>query len=122
MNPIMFRSFIKTALAIQLDESNNTPPGYIETLIAAQNKYPTLKLASSVGRHIWEIGHLGTLAAPAAAELTGKHVSDKKKQVAEVVGLGGLATPYVHDLAMKNKRYAGSSIGRGLGKFFGHGL
>jgi hypothetical protein len=113
------RSFVKTALALQLDGGNDTPPGYREVLAAVHNRY--LKLASA-GRHAWEIGHLGVLGAPAAAELAGAHVSDKKKQVAEVVGLGGLATPYIHDLAMKNKRYAGSGIGRAAGKLFGHGL
>lgn len=133
----VFRSFVKTALALQVDD-NDTPPGYREIRASVHNRYPDLdreeprpnkiihqpeavKL-SSAGRHAWEIGHLGVLGAPAAAELAGAHVSDRKKQVAEVVGLGGLATPYIHDLAMKNKRYAGSGIGRAAGKLFGHGL
>ena len=122
MDPMVFRAFVKTALALQVDASDQTPPGYHEARAAVHNRFPGLEKEASTGRHLWEIGHLGVLAAPAAAELGGKHVSEKKKQVAEVVGLGGLATPYVHDLAMKNRAYAGSRVGRGLGKLFGHGL
>lgn len=43
--------------------------------------------------HGAEIAGLGTLAAPAIAEMSGKHVSDKTKRRAEVGGLGILAVP-----------------------------
>jgi hypothetical protein len=140
MDPLVFRAFVKTALALQVDAWNNTPPGYLETQAMVHNRYPDLdrpdhpqsdfredsapvKTAAGVptGGHLWEIGHLGLLGAPAATEMvTGKEVSEKKKRIAEVGGLAGLATPYVHDLATKNRAYAGSSVGRGLSRFF-HG-
>lgn len=118
----VFRSFVKTALALQ-DRSNQTPPGYKEVLAEVRNRYPDLdrpdprpnkvindpeqvKL-SSTARHLIELGGLGTLAAPAVQELRHKPMSEKGKAVAEVAGLGALAAPYAHDLAMKNQRYAG---------------
>lgn len=117
-----FRSFIKTAVALQ-DRSKQTPSGYREVLAEVRNRYPDLdrpdprpnkvindpeqvKL-SSTARHLMELGGLGTLAAPSIQELRHKPMSEKNKAVAEVAGLGTLAAPYVHDLAMKNQRYAG---------------
>jgi len=134
----VFRSFVKTALSLQVDARNQTPPGYQETKAAVRNRYPDLdreeerpnktvndpeqvKLAS-IGRHLVELGGLGTLAAPSVQELRHKPMSEKAKAGLEVAGLGALAAPYAHDLAMKSKRYAGSSVGRGLTKALGHGL
>lgn len=215
----VFRSFVKTALSLQVDARNQTPPGYQETKAAVRNRYPDLdreeerpsktvndpeqvKLAgparkfvdavgngrafpglvgagvgagvgnmagerifdkhdhhkhqkkgllalglaatgaaageglrrlggphirvsvkkASVGRHLVELGGLGTLAAPSIQELRHKPMSEKAKAGLEVAGLGALAAPYAHDLAMKSPRYAGSTIGRGLTKALGHGL
>ena len=99
----VFRSFVKTAFALQVDASNETPPGYRETRAAALSKY------ASTARHLIELGGLGTLAAPAVQELRHKPMSEKGKAVSEVAGLGALAAPYAHDLAMKNKSYAGAA-------------
>jgi len=41
MDPQVFRSFVKTALALQLDD-HSTPPGYREARAAAYNRYPDL--------------------------------------------------------------------------------
>lgn len=122
MDPQVFRSFIKTALALQVDASDDTPPGYHEIRAAIYNHFPDLEKTSSIGRHLWEIGHLGVLASPAVAETVGGTVPDRDKHVAEIVGLGGLAAPYIHDLALKNRAYAGSPPGRALRSFFGYGL
>lgn len=77
---------------------------------------------ASDGRHLVELGGLGTLAAPSIQELRHKPMSEKAKAGLEVAGLGALAAPYAHDLAMKSRRYAGSSVGRGLTKALGNGL
>ena len=79
------------------------------------------KKADTLGRHISEVANLGVLAAPSVTEMaTHKPVSERTKNVTEVVGLGGLAAPYLHDMAMRNQAYAGSAMGRGMTRVFGH--
>lgn len=114
MNLQVFRSFIKTAVALQVDASDETPRGYHETRAAVRNCYPDLerpdhpdrvvpeiepyKMASTA-RHLIELGGLGTLAAPSIQELRHKPMSEKSKAGLEVAGLGALAAPYAYDLA-----------------------
>jgi hypothetical protein len=132
MNLRVFRSFVKTAVALQIDASDSTPPGYKEVRAAVANRYPDLEREeprpnkiindpervklSSTGRHLMELGGLATLAAPSVQELRHKPMSEKRKAGLEVAGLGTLAAPYVHDLAMKNPHYAGAA-GKVLSRF-----
>jgi hypothetical protein len=43
MNLRVFRSFIKTAVALQTDATDSTPPGYKEVRAAVANRYPDLE-------------------------------------------------------------------------------
>lgn len=139
MDPMVFRAFIKTALALQVDGSNQTPPGYLETQAMVHDRYPDLsridpphqeyqedkepmKLADGVGRHLSELAGLGVLAAPSVQELRHKPMKESTKAGLEVAGLGTLAAPYAHDLAMKRPGYAASRFGRGLTRLIGNGL
>ncbi len=106
MNSVTFRSFVKTATALRAGKDN--PPDYFATRVETLHRFP--KLAASVAGHINEIASLGLLGAPSAHHLMSggkKDWSEKNKHRAEVAGLAGLAIPYGHDLAMKNKSYAG---------------
>jgi len=116
MDARTFRSFVKTAMALQMDE--NTPPDHVMIKAAVAAKFPGLQ------KRAWDAGELaglGILAAPAAANLAGHPMKEKHKDVAEVAGLGMLAAPYAHKmLAARNASYAGSRVGQGLTRVFGH--
>lgn len=53
--------------------------------------------------HAAEIAGLGILAAPSAASLAGKPVSEKTKDISEIAGLGVLALPSIAHFASKSK-------------------
>lgn len=68
-----------------------------------------------------ELAGLGILASPAAANLAGRPLKDKTKDVAEVTGLGMLAVPYAHSIAAsRSAQYAGSRVGKRLSRAFSH--
>lgn len=115
MDARMFRSFARTAIELQSDV--DTPPDYTMVKAAVEAKYGLHKTAWNSG----ELAGLGILAAPAAANLAGKPMQDKSKDVAEVTGLGMLAAPYAHNIAKtRNARYASSGIGKTLESVFSH--
>lgn len=115
MNAATFRSFARTAIDLQADD--DTPGDYVMVKAAVAAKYGLRKLAWNSG----ELAGLGILAAPAAANLTGRPLNERHKDVAEVTGLGMLAAPYAHNVAVnRSARYAGSGIGQRLGKIFSH--
>jgi hypothetical protein len=66
---------------------------------AYQARKKNLQKEGSAAHHAIELAGLGILGAPAAAELAGKHVSDRTKQLAEIGGLGVLAAPSVGHFA-----------------------
>lgn len=116
MNARTFRSFVKTAMALQTD--NDTPADYHLVKTAVAMKYG---LGKTAGIDALELAGLGTLAAPAVAGLSGHHMKEKHKDVAEVAGLGILAAPYAHNIAAKRSaRYAASGVGERLGRIFSH--
>lgn len=115
MDARMFRSFARTAMELQSDA--DTPSDYTMVKAAVAAKYGIQKIAWNSG----ELAGLGILAAPAAANLAGRPMQDKTKDVAEVTGLGMLAAPYAHNIAAsRSARYAGSGVGQRLSRVFTH--
>ena len=87
------------------------------TAVAALHRRGVTKIAWNAG----ELAGLGILAAPAAANLSGRPMKEKHKDVAEVTGLGMLAAPYAHNIAAnRSAGYAASGIGQRLTKAFSH--
>lgn len=117
MNARMFRSFSRTAMELQSD--SDMPPEYTMVKAAVEAKYGIQKIAWNSG----ELAGLGILAAPAAANLAGRPMQEKSKDVAEVTGLGMLAAPYAHNIAAgRSARYANSGVGKYLGRVFSNGV
>lgn len=117
MNPDVFKAFVKIALAHQCDE--DTPESYLLVKAAVAARFPDL--IKTAGIDALELAGLGTLAAPAASGLMGRHWSEKNKERAEVAGLGMLAAPYAHNIAARRiPSYASSRIGQRLSRFFKH--
>jgi hypothetical protein len=104
MDPEVFRIFVKVAAELQC-EAPDMPPDYIPVRAAVEAKYPGL--TKEADNPYVELAGLGTLAVPSVANMMGHPVSDRTKDLTEVGGLGILAAPYAHQLAMKNSRYAG---------------
>src|SRR5690348_8147812 len=91
MNARTFKMFVKTAIALQAD--NDTPADYVMVRAAVEAKFP--KLAENPYA---ELAGLGTLAVPSIQEMRNKPMSEKKKAVYEVGGLGILAAPYARNV------------------------
>jgi hypothetical protein len=69
---------------------------------------------ATVGMHaLADVGALGTLMAPSIAGLSGHHMSEKSKDVAEVAGLGGLIALQAKP-AMQGVRDIGKYVKPGL--------
>lgn len=110
-----FRSFVKTAMALQADQ--DTPGDYVAVKAAVEAKFGKI---AGYGNHIGLAG-LGTLAAPSVANMVGHPMSEKNKDRAEVVGLGVLGGEYAHNIAAaRSARYAKSGIGQRLGRILAH--
>ncbi len=115
MNARMFQSFARTAMELQSDA--DTPPDYTMIKSAVEAKYGIQKIAWNSG----ELAGLGILAAPSAANLAGRPMQERSKDVAEVTGLGMLAAPYAHNMAAsRSARYARSGLGQRLSRVFSH--
>ena len=115
MNAVTFRSFARTAIELQAD--HETPADYTMIKAAVAAKYGLQKIAWNAG----ELAGLGILASPAAANLSGRPMKEKHKDVAEVTGLGMLAAPYAHNIAAnRSAGYAASGIWQRLTKAFSH--
>lgn len=106
MTSTMFRAFAKEAMALQL-EDRDTPPDYVSVKAAVMQKLGmgNLGLATS-------IGGLGVLGRPAYHELRGKPMDEKQKAKHELVGLGMIAGPEVHELAKGSKGHIGKLVSR----------
>jgi hypothetical protein len=102
---------------MELQSDLETPPDYTMVKAAVAAKYGIQKVAWNAG----ELTGLGVLATPAAANLAGRPMKEKHKDVAEVAGLGMLAAPYAHNIASKRSAgYAASGLGKHLERIFSH--
>lgn len=92
MNSVMFRSFVKEAMAIQ-NEDIDTPPDYLATRALTMRKLAMGNIGTAAS-----LAGLGILAAPSIQDLRHKPMDEKKKAKYELAGLGAIAAPEAHDL------------------------